>query len=129
MFWNDLLIAALQRRTLVRVGLRLVAVFVGVDRTGAAARARGAGADGSDLPSSTLRRLCSIARRAFTSLNSEVLTTYSGFGARIFWISSCAALMRSSVIGWVEKTLDSVPGFFFSSDWIFSKKSTNAVGS
>ena len=57
-----------------------------------------------------MRLLCIIASRAFTSLNSDVFTTYSGFGARIFWISSCAALMRSSVIGWVEKTLASDAG-------------------
>ena len=41
-----------------------------------------------------------------------------------FW----ASLMRSSVIGWEENTFAIVPGFFFSIDWIFSKKSTNAVG-
>ena len=41
----------------------------------------------------------------------------------------CESLIRSSVIGCEEKTLAIVPGFFFSIDWIFSKKSTNAVGS
>ena len=70
-----------------------------------------------------------MASRPFTSLNSEVFTTYSGLATRILWISFWAALMRSSVMGWVEKTLAMVPGFFFSSVWIFSKKSTNAVGS
>src|ERR1019366_5325063 len=78
---------------------------------------------------STLRRLWSISRRCFTSLNSEVFTTYSGLATRIFWISSWEALMRSSVGGCEEKTLAMVPGFFFSMVWIFSKKSTNAVGS
>ena len=77
----------------------------------------------------TLRRLWSISTRAFTSLNSEVFSTYSGLATRIFWISSWATLMRVSVGGCEEKTLDMVPGFFFSRVWIFSKKSTNAVGS
>src|ERR1022692_4010457 len=88
---------------------------------------RGRGRLGSSV--STLRRLWSIDKRPLTSLNSEVLTTYSGFGARIFWISSCADLMRLSVIGWVANTLESDPGLRFSRDWIFSKKSTKDVGS
>src|ERR1035441_7456881 len=61
---------------------------------------------------STLRRLWSISRRCFTSLNSEVFTTYSGLATRIFWISSWEALMRSSVGGCEEKTLAMVPPFF-----------------
>ena len=44
-------------------------------------------------------------------------------------ISFCDFWMRSSVGGCVENTFDMVPGFRFSMVWIFSKKSTKAVGS
>ncbi len=37
--------------------------------------------------------------------------------------------MRSSVMGCVANTLETLPGFRFSMVWIFSKKSTNEVGS
>ena len=55
-------VAALQRGTLILIGLGVSAVVVGVHRTGAAARARAAASDGSDRFLSTLRRLCIMAR-------------------------------------------------------------------
>ncbi len=82
------------------------------------------------LPSaglSTLRLLCIANRRAFTSLNSEVVSTYSGLAFRYSWMFFWAASMRESVGGCVEKTLDTVPGLRFSKVSIFSKKSTKAV--
>src|SRR5665213_628238 len=78
---------------------------------------------------STLRLLCNAINRTFTSLNSDVVTTYSVRSLRSCWMCFCATAIRSSVGGCDENTLDIVPGFFFSSDWIFSKKSTKATGS
>src|SRR5207253_10471376 len=79
--------------------------------------------------STTLRRFSITASRAFTSSNSEVVTTYCGRAGRMREISSCDFAMRSGVCGCVAKAFAKVPGFFFSCAWTFSKKEINAFGS
>src|SRR5271166_7210644 len=64
--------------------------------------------------SMTLCLFSIAARRALTSSNSDVVTTYCCLAGRILRISSCDFSIRSGVWGCVAKAFDSVPGFFFS---------------
>ena len=79
--------------------------------------------------SCSFRRFPNTSRRARTSWNSEVSTTYWGTAFRSRWIVFCAARMRSPVMGCVENSFETAPGCFFSSVSILSKKFTNSVGS
>lgn len=57
----------------------------------------------------TASNLGSMTNRAF----HIIVTTHSCVDGKSFSISPWEALLRSSVAGWVEKTLPTVPGFLF----------------
>ena len=64
----------------------------------------------ASFSSSSLCLFSIAASRAFTSSNSDVVTTYCCLAGRILRISSCDFSMRSGVCGWCRTPWTSVPG-------------------